>query len=151
MAMRVTAVLCLSVVLMIMAMPSLYAAESIDPDVLALRESAWRAWFAGDEAALRSMLPQDFLAISAGASEISDLENTIKSSLAFKEAGGKLVSLSFPETRAQQLGETVVLYGSYDAVIVSGGSQKAMRGRLTEVFVKRDGRWVHPGWHLDAR
>ena len=41
----------------------LAAAESIDPDVLALREAAWRAWFAGDEAALRSMLPDDFLSI----------------------------------------------------------------------------------------
>jgi hypothetical protein len=148
---RATGIRCLSVVLMIMTMPFLYGAEPIDADVLALRESAWRAWFAGDEAALRAMLPQDFLAISAGASEISTLEKTIKSSLSFKEAGGKLVSLSFPETRAQQFGETIVLYGSYEAVIVSGGSQKEMRGRLTEVFVKRDGRWVHPGWHLDAR
>jgi ketosteroid isomerase-like protein len=119
--------------------------------VLALRESAWRAWFAGDEAALRAMLPKEFLAISAGAADISDLEKTIRSSVAFKEAGGKLVSLSFPETQAQQFGDTIVFYGSYEAVIVSGGTQKEMRGRLTEVFVKRDGRWVHPGWHLDTR
>ncbi len=141
----------LALALMVAVAPLLAAADAIDAEVLALRESAWRAWFAGDEAALRTVLPIEFLAISAGEGEISDLETTISSSLAFKKGGGKLLSLSFPETRAQRFGDTVVLYGSFDAVIFSAGAEKAFRGRLTEVFVKRDGRWVHPGWHLDAR
>jgi len=130
---------------------TLHAAEAIDPDVLAVRESAWRAWFAGDEAALRAMLPAEFLAISSGGSEISGLEKTIASSRAFKEAGGKLLALAFPETHAQQFGDTVVLYGSYEATIVTGGAEKKLHGQLTEVFVKRGGKWLHPGWHLDAR
>ena len=92
----------------------------------------------------------EFIAISTGG-DVSDLEKTVTNSRAFKEAGGKLVSLSFPETRAQRFGETVILYGSYDAVIFNDGKEQPMRGRLTEIFVKRDGRWVHPGWHLDAR
>jgi hypothetical protein len=145
-----------------MAAPSLPAAEQkasqsqavkeIDPDVLALRESAWRAWFAGDEPALRSMLPVEFFGISAGGGgDITDLEKTLTAARAFREGGGKLIALSFPETRAQRFGETIVLYGSYEAVIASGGTENKLRVRLTEVFVKRDGRWVHPGWHLDAR
>src|SRR5687768_16857268 len=81
---------------------SLHAAEPIDPDVLAVREAAWRAWFSGDEAALRSMLPQDFLSISMSSSEIVGFEKTLTSSRTFKENGGKLVALSFPETRAQR-------------------------------------------------
>src|SRR5882724_7141072 len=113
------------------------AVREIDPDVLALRESAWRAWFAGDQPALRAMLPDEFLGISAsGGGDIADRETTLKASRAFREAGGKLVSLSFPETRAQRFGETIVLYGSYEAVIVSGGTEKKLHGRLTEVFVK---------------
>jgi len=129
----------------------LLAADPIDPDVLAVREAAWRAWFSGDEAALRAMLPSEFLAISSGRPEISEREKTIASSRSFKEAGGKLVALSFPETRAQRFGDTVVLYGSYEATIVSEGKESKLRGQLTEVFVKRDGKWLHPGWHLDAR
>ncbi|HEY0372745.1 MAG TPA: nuclear transport factor 2 family protein [Thermoanaerobaculia bacterium] len=135
--------------LLLLALPVL--ASEIDPDVLAVREAAWRAWFGGDEAALRAILPEDFLAIDAGGTEISDRTKAIASSRAFKESGGRLVSLAFPETRAQRFGDTVVLYGSYAATFVSGEEQKEMKGRLTEVFVKRDGKWVHPGWHLDLR
>jgi hypothetical protein len=142
-----------SLVVLLLAMLSvpLHGAEAIDPDVLALRESAWRAWFAGDEAALRSMLPEDFLGIGWDGTEISDRAKTIASSRGFKEAGGKLVALSFPETRAQRIGDTVVFYGSYDVKLAIGGKEEHVRGKLTEVFVKRDGRWFHPGWHLDAR
>ncbi|HYI11623.1 MAG TPA: nuclear transport factor 2 family protein [Thermoanaerobaculia bacterium] len=138
------------VVLVLLSIP-VHAAEAIDPDVLAVREAAWRAWFGGDEAALRAMLPEEFLAIGAGEPEISDREKAIASSRSFKEAGGRLVSLAFPETRAQQFGDTVILYGSYEATFVAGGKEQQMRGRLTEVFVKRDGKWLHPGWHLDLR
>ncbi len=137
--------------LAILAVPAYAAEPPIDPEVLALREAAWRAWFAGDEATLRGMLPPEFLGISSGPAGISTLDKTLASSRGFKESGGKLVALSFPETRAQRFGDTVVLYGSYDATIVSGGAQKQLRGQLTEIFVKRDGKWFHPGWHLDAR
>ena len=138
------------VLLTLLSLP-LRGAEAIDPDVLALREAAWRAWFAGDEAALLAMLPEDFLGIGWSGTEISDRAKSIASSRGFKEAGGKLVSLSFPETRAQRLGDTVVFYGSYEVTFSIGGKEEKARGTLTEVFVKRDGRWLHPGWHLDSR
>jgi len=137
-------------VLVLLSVP-LLAAEPIDPDVLALRESAWRAWFAGDEKALLSMLPEEFLGIGWGGSAISDRSTTIANSRAFKESGGRLVSLAFPETRAQRFGDTVVFYGSFEVTLATGKDETHVRGRLTEVFVKRDGRWLHPGWHLDAR
>ena len=55
----------------------------------------------------------------------------------------------FPDTQAQRFGDVVVLYGRYEAVIHSNGMERTLRGRLTEMFVRRDGRWLHPGWHLD--
>jgi hypothetical protein len=146
--MRVVSLVTLTVIFAL----SLAAAEPApDPDVLAVREAAWRAWFAGDEAALRAMLPEEFLAIGASGTEISTREKTLASSRAFKEAGGRLVALSFPDTRAQRFGDTVVLYGSYEATLVVDGKESVMKGRLTEIFVKRDGHWLHPGWHLDLR
>jgi hypothetical protein len=122
---------------------------AIDPELLRLRELAWRAWFAGDEAALRKILPPEFIGINMGDGPFSDLAKTIEESRAFRDSGGRLVHLEFPETRAQRLGEVVVLYGRYSAVIESEGKQRALTGRLTELFVLRSGRWWHPGWHLD--
>ena len=138
------------VLIAIFSLP-VHAAEAIDPDVLAVREAAWKAWFGGDEAALRSMLPEDFLAIGWRGTEISDRDKVIATARDFKKSGGHLVSLSFPETRAQRIGDTVVLYGSYEVTFVAGGAESRVRGQLTEVFIKRDGRWLHPGWHLDKR
>ncbi|HYK00883.1 MAG TPA: hypothetical protein VE974_03950 [Thermoanaerobaculia bacterium] len=138
----------LLILLAILSVP-LHGAEPIDPEVLALRESAWRAWFAGDEAALLSMLPEDFLAIGWGGAEISDRGKTIASSRAFKESGGRLVSLSFPETRAQRFGDTVVFYGSYEVTIGTGTTEERVRGRLTEVRQTR--RPMAPSWLAPRR
>ena len=121
-----------------------------DAEVLQLREAAWRAWFGGDEAALRRILPADFLGISAKAGPIATLDVTIGQSREFHESGGRLVSLKFPETRFQRYGDVVILYGTYAAVIESGGKTQASQGRLTEMFLKRGDTWVHTGWHLDG-
>ena len=74
---------------------------------------------------------------------------TLDGARAFRERGGRLVRLAFPETQAQRFGDVVVLYGRYEVVIQSDGAERTMRGRLTEMFVRRGGKWLHPGWHLD--
>lgn len=122
---------------------------AIDPEVLAVREAAWRAFFAGDVKALGEMLPQEFIGIGMEEAPFADLATTLEGARAFRAGGGRLVRLAFPETQAQRYGDVVVLYGRYEAVIESGGAERTMRGRLTELFVRRDGKWLHPGWHLD--
>ena len=123
---------------------------TVDPEVLRLREAAWRAWFAGDEAGLGRMLPPEFIGINMQAGPFSTRDETLEQARAFRAAGGRLVRLEFPETQAQRYGDVVVLYGRYLAVMESEGSERTASGRLTEVFVRRDGRWLHPGWHLDT-
>ncbi len=46
-------------------------------------------------------------------------------------------------------GDTAILYYTY--VFETGGNGKSVvdAGRGTEVFVRRDGKWVDVGWHLD--
>src|SRR5688500_19718405 len=83
------------VLLAVLSVP-LRGGEPIDPDVLALRESAWRAWFAGDEAALLAMLPEDFLGIGWGGSEIVDRGKTIAASRAFKRSEEHTSELQSP-------------------------------------------------------
>lgn len=125
------------------------SAAAVEPELLRLREAAWRAWFAGDEATLRQMLPPEFIGIDMGDGPFSDLATTLAESRAFRAEGGRLVSLEFPETRAQRFGDVVVLYGRFTAVLESRGKTSRLTGRLTEVFVRRNDRWWHPGWHLD--
>jgi hypothetical protein len=125
------------------------AGAPIDPEVLSLRAEAWRAWFAGDEASLGKMLPPEFIGLDMGPGPFSTRAATLEASRAFRAGGGRLVEIDFPETQAQRYGDVVVLYGRYRIVIESQGKQQTIGGRLTEVFVRKDGRWLHPGWHLD--
>ncbi len=99
--------------------------------------------------ALGDLLPPEFIGIGMADEPFADRARTLDDARAFHERGGRLVRLAFPETRAQQFGDTVVLYGRYEAVIFSEGKERTMRGRLTEMFVRRNGKWLHPGWHLD--
>ena len=125
------------------------AASAIDSEVLTAREAAWRAYFAGDVKTLGDLLPDDFIGVSMDDVPFADRATTLDGSRKFHEEGGRLVKLAFPDTRAQRFGDVVVLYGRYDVTIESGGQQRTMQGRLTEMFVRRGGKWVHPGWHLD--
>lgn len=124
-------------------------ADAIDPALLVAREAAWRAWFGGDEATLRTLLPPEFIGIAWDDTPFASRDETIAASKAFHAGGGQLLRLAFPETRSQRFGDTVILYGRFEAVVETGGQQRSVRGRLTETFVKRGGRWLHPGWHLD--
>jgi hypothetical protein len=119
------------------------------PELLATREAAWRAYFAGDEVTLGALLPADFIGLDMGPGPFGDRAKTLAGAREFHASGGRLVRLEFPETRAQRYGDVVVLYGRFEVVLETGGEQRSFRGRLTEVFVWRDGRWSHPGWHLD--
>ena len=151
------AVICaVSVVVVGMAVVNAWATTpaetqaAADGEVLRLREAAWRAWFGGDEAALRRILPADFIGISAKAGPMATLDVTIGQSREFHQGGGRLVSLKFAETRFQRYGDVVIIYGTYAAEIESGGKTQTSQGRLTEMFLKRGNAWVHTGWHLDG-
>ena len=129
--------------------PQVIANQAIDSEVLAKRELAWRAYFAGDTDTLGALLPPEFIGIGMTDEPFADRARTLTESRAFRDRGGRLVKLAFPETQAQRYGDTVVLYGRFELAIYSDGAEHTMRGRLTEVFVHRNGKWLHPGWHLD--
>jgi hypothetical protein len=143
------AVLALLVLSLCVSLSRSRADPAIDPAVLTAREAAWRAWFAGDVKALGELLPPEFIGIDMNDGPFADRATTLEASRSFAASGGTLVRLSFPETRAQRYGDTVVLFGRFEVVLASEGKERTLRGRLTEVFVRRGGRWVHPGWHLD--
>jgi ketosteroid isomerase-like protein len=68
----------------------------------------------------------------------------------FAQGGGKLTALEFPTTQIQAYGDVAFVYSTYKVGMTAGGQEIVQEGRATEVFVRRGGKWLHPGWHLDS-
>lgn len=119
-------------------------------ELLAVRDSAWHAWFGGDQAKLRELMPPDALTISAGTAEWHDLAGVLESSRAFAATGATLTRLAFPRTEVQVYGDAAFVYSLYEFDLDGPQGKRSAAGRATEIFVRKDGRWLHPGWHLDS-
>ena len=115
--------------------------------LLQARESVWRSWFAGDANALSRILVPELITIGQDGS-IGTRQSNLEHSRAFAASGGKLTRLEFPSTQVQAYGNTVILYSSYVMELQSGGATTSERGMATEIFVRRNGEWVHTGWQL---
>jgi ketosteroid isomerase-like protein len=118
--------------------------------LLDAREAVWRAWFAGDRATLEKLIPQETIAIESGHNNWSNRQTILDGSVQFAKGGGKLVKLDFPKTEIQVYGAAAVVYSNYSYELEQGGQRINQSGRVTEVFVLRNGQWVNPGWHMDS-
>jgi ketosteroid isomerase-like protein len=118
--------------------------------LLDAREAVWRAWFAGDRATLENLIPQETIAIESGSNNWSNRQTILDGSVQFAKGGGKLVRLEFPKTEIQMYGAAAVVYSNYSYELEQGGQRINQSGRVTEVFVLRNGQWVNPGWHMDS-
>ncbi len=121
-----------------------------EANLIAVREQVWRDWFSGSPT-LGDMLPDDFVGMGFGSGPWDTKETTLAGSREFAASGSKLVSISFPKTTTQAMGDVVIMYSNYELASTSaGGEATTQRGRATEVFHWKGGRWLHPGWHLDS-
>lgn len=119
--------------------------------LLDAREAVWRAYFAGDRATLEKLIPEETIAIEAGDnSNWSNRQTILDGAAQFAKSGGKLLKLEFPKTEIQVYGFTAVVYSTYSYEIETGGQKINNAGRVTEIFVLRNGQWVNPGWHMDS-
>jgi len=117
--------------------------------LLDAREAVWRAWFTGDRTTLEKLIPQETVAIESGHNNWSNRQTILDGSTQFAKGGGKLVKLEFPKTEIQAYGAAAVVYSNYSYELEQGGQRINQSGRVTEVFVRRNGHWVNPGWHMD--
>ncbi|HEX6643497.1 MAG TPA: nuclear transport factor 2 family protein [Gemmatimonadales bacterium] len=119
-------------------------------EILALREQAWRTWFANDRAGFERVVPDELIALGWDGGEWGDRARTVAEMAGFAESGMTLSALEFPRNVLQQYGDAVVLYTRFRLVLTDReGAAHEITGRGTEIFVRRDGRWIHTGWHLD--
>ena len=117
-------------------------------ELLLARERIWRAWFANDSAELARLLPPAVVA-AEGADGWEDRASIVAGSKGFAASGGKLVRIAFFDTEIVSFGSTAIVHARYELEIENGGQRNTRTGRATEIFVRRDGRWVNPMWILE--
>lgn len=140
------AILCFRIVSSI----NLAAQKQEDAELLHARETVWREWFAGDAKTLKDLVPPETIVMSGGEEQWKHQADVLRSAAEFHAKGGKLIQLEFPRTEIQHFGYVAIVWSTYALQIEIDGKRSSDHGRVSEVFVLRDGRWVNPGWHTDA-
>jgi ketosteroid isomerase-like protein len=119
-------------------------------ELLKAREAVWRAWFANDTKTLEALVPPDTIVISSGEEKWKNQADILQSAAKFQAAGGKLIRLEFPRTETQRFGDVAITYSQYLYETEMDGKRSVTSGRVTEIFVLRNGKWTNPGWHTDT-
>lgn len=120
-------------------------------EVLRLREAAWRTWFANDRPGFQRVVPAELVALGWDGGPWQDRAATMAAMADFAKGGARLTTLEFPRNVLQQYGDVVIVYSTFRVVVTdTAGKPSETRGRGTEIFVRRGGRWIHTGWHLDT-
>ncbi len=118
--------------------------------LLKAREAVWRAFFTNDREALEKLLPAELVTIEAAGNQFGTRAAAMEGAARMARSGMKLTRLEFPKTEIQVYGNSAIIYSTYLYELETEGKRTAFSGRVTEVFVFRDGQWVNPGWHMDS-
>lgn len=121
-----------------------------DAELLKVRRSVWIKWIENDQTALKKLVPEDTVVFSTGEAGFKHQTDVLQEAAGFHAAGGKLISLEFPKTEVQHFGDVAITWSEYVLELEVGGKREKTVGRVTEVFVKRNGQWTNPGWHTDS-
>lgn len=143
--------LCLAVcIFSVLAVSASASNPGEQPDLLKTREAVWRAWFANDAKALDELLPPDTITISSGEEKWKGKTEVLQEAAEFHAEGGKLLALEFPRTEVQRYGDVAIIYSQYRYEVEAGGKRSQTSGRVTEIFILRQGKWLNSGWHTDT-
>ena len=129
---------------------NLFAQKQNDERLLQVRETVWRAWFAGDTKTLKELVPPETIVMSGGEGQWKHQADVLRAATEFHAKGGKLVRLEFPHTEVQHFGDVAIVWSNYALETELDGKRSPDSGRVTEIFVWKHGRWTNPGWHTDS-
>jgi hypothetical protein len=88
--------------------------------------------------------------MSGGEDKWKNQADVLHGAAEFHAKGGKLVRLEFPRTEVQHFGDVPIVWSQYLAETETNGKRSLDSGRITEIFVRRNGQWTNPGWHAEA-
>jgi hypothetical protein len=102
-----------------------------------------------DLSILERELPAEIIAIQENQDRWERRQTLLAIAKEVNGGGGKLVHLEFPHTEIQVFGSTAIMYYTYVFETEFQGNRYLSKGRGTEIFILRDGKWTDVGWHLD--
>ncbi len=121
--------------------------ESTRNALLTAREAVWRAQFLADP----SLIPPETIGIVEWTDDWKHRDEIIAGAKEAAANGLTIKRLDFPKTEIQLYGDTAILYSTYIyEAEFNGQSAGVETGRSTEVFVRRNGKWLNSGWHVDS-
>jgi hypothetical protein len=123
--------------------------ELVRKELLEARDTAWRSFFHRDPTEMERILAPEVIAIQESSERWEGRTRLLALAKEMKAQNVRLLRLEFPHTEIQLFGDVAILYYTY--IFATGNDQASgtLGGRGTEVFVRRDGRWVDVGWHVD--
>ena len=128
-----------------------FPSEQVRQELLAAREAAWRfvLSFQNDPSAVKRIYASEFIEFKAASESLEDRFSLPYVAASMRQRGDELLRLKFPRTDIRLYGDTAVLYYTYIMERRLGGENVIDAGRGTEVFVRRNNRWLDAGRHLD--
>lgn len=128
------------------------AAQRSDAErqILAARDTVWRAWYANDTALLHRFVPPSATtADGAGTIHWGDRQEIVDGARQFARGRARLVDLKFTNTQITPAGHTALVTANFQIVTDSAGRRDTSRGRATELFMRDRGQWFNPYWQLE--
>lgn len=122
----------------------------IDRQLVAARDTVWRAWFHHDTALLRRFIPPAAATLEGREPRWNSRREIMDGSRSFAESKQRFVDVLFQNTHISREGESALVQSNYAVITEANGKRDTTRGRATELFVKQAGTWVNPYWHLEA-
>jgi hypothetical protein len=133
-----------------LALPLTAQTPTTAQQLIAARDTVWRAWFANDTALLRRFVPTAATAAEGGATlGWSDRRAIFDGARRSASSGAKLAQLDFAGTQIDVSGNSAMLRSRFRFIVQRGQHVDTSAGVAAEVFVRERGRWVNPFWQLE--
>lgn len=124
----------------------------LERELIAARDTVWRAFFRHDTALLRRYIPPAAATFEGvGRESRWQTRNEIMAgSLGFVESQRRFVDVKFANTQISPAGHSALVQSSYAIITEANGKRDTTRGRATELFVREGTTWVNPYWQLEV-
>src|SRR5215211_1419198 len=115
------------------------AAQRVEQQLVAARDTVWRAFFHNDTALLRRYIPPA-AATAEGSMEMrwSTRNDILASAARFAKAKSRFVDVRFSNTQFSTSGHSALVQSNYEVITeaIGGARRDTRRGRATELFVR---------------